>query len=191
VSDDLRDLQDALLRGLRLPVPPTPDEAFERHQLLVIRFHRAARLNDRAGDKEWQSWCRYFAEHFPRGDTHAELLWHQWRVPLVKDETPGEGVAITHGQAHAHWRVYPQQGLCINIESMWDDYEESVNRFIASLAANKERRAVALDRWRQRQWTVQTLSLEPAAVLASTGTSVTTASAIAPPTPTSPGRQLS
>ncbi|MGZ8739940.1 MAG: hypothetical protein ACXWZ8_05035 [Gaiellaceae bacterium] len=148
-------MKKALLWGLRVNLTPEQgDEAFERHQLLAIRFHRAARLNDRAGDREGQGWSRYFKEHFPRGDAHAELLWHKWRVPLLKDDTPGVGIAITHGQPQIHWEM-TGAGLCVDLESMWDDFEQSVNAFVGSLERDAKRRKVALERWSARQWTVQ------------------------------------
>ena len=66
-------------------------------------------------------WSAFFREHFPRGDEHAELLWHQWRTPLLKDEHPGPGVALSHGSPDAHWQItFPAQGggLIVNLESM-------------------------------------------------------------------------
>lgn len=158
-DQDLAGIRNSLIGGLRVELTPEQGvEAFERHQLLAIRFHRAARLNDRARDRGGQGWCRYFAEHFPRGDTHAELLWDQWRVPLLKDETPGIGVAIAHGQPETHWRP-TAFGLCIDLESMWDDYEQSVDAFVLSLSEDPDRRRVAIKRWRERQWTVEPIQL--------------------------------
>jgi hypothetical protein len=187
-DQDLVGIRSSLLGGLRVKLTPQQGvEAFERHQLLAIRFHRAARLNGRAGDCEGQGWSRYFAEHFPRGDTQARLLWSEWRVPLLKDETPGKGIAITHGQPQTHWKM-TDRGFCIDLESMWDDYEQSVDNFVAMLASEAGRRRVGIDRWRARQWTVQPVQLVPSESLMPSDSLVplsasyaTSASAIAPP----------
>lgn len=93
--DELTAMANALLQGLRVePTPQQGDAAFERHQLLAIRFHRAARLNERARDREGQAWCRYFDEHFPRGSDRAELLWEKWRVRLLRMKRQGLGLRL-------------------------------------------------------------------------------------------------
>jgi hypothetical protein len=150
-------LRDQLLAGLREELGPQDKiRAFERHQLLAIRFQRVARLNSPAKDDDGDGWRRYFREHFPRGDAHAHLLWHDWRTALLKDDAPGPGVAITHGQLGPHWTfVHPGQQLCINLESMWTDYEESVDHFIAACANDSILRQRALSRWVKHRWTVQ------------------------------------
>jgi hypothetical protein len=156
---ELVELKSSLLRDLGVQLQPEQgDVAFERHQLLAIRFHRAARLNQRASDREGQAWVRYFGEHFPRGYEHARLLWREWRVPLLKDETPGAGVAISHGQPHMHWQV-TSHGLYLNLESLWADYVTSVENFAAMLDADAARRKVALERWRKLQWSVEMVTV--------------------------------
>ena len=87
---------------------------------------------------------RFFKEHFPRGDQYAGLLWVRWRIALSKDAYPGPGVAISHGQAHGHWHVVNPGGLFINLESMWDDYEQSIDSMIKTLAADDARREESL-----------------------------------------------
>jgi hypothetical protein len=105
---------------------------------------------------EGKGWGEFFTEHFPRGDSDAELLWTDWRTRLLKDETPGSGVVITHGQGFAHWkRVEPGNKLCIDLEMMWDDYGTAVNHFIEMLQAEPERRDKALARWHDLRWSVQ------------------------------------
>src|SRR2546430_4114499 len=137
---ELGQLRASLVRDLGVDLQPEQgDVAFERHQLLAIRFHRAARLNQRASDREGQAWVRYFAEHFPRGYEQARLLWRGWRVPLLKDETPGEGIAISHGQPQLHWQV-TSHGLYLNLESLWADYVTSVENFVAVLDVDNARR---------------------------------------------------
>jgi hypothetical protein len=109
-------IRKSLREGLRVQLTPEQGiEAFARHQFLAIRFHRAARLNQRSSDGEGQGWCRFFREHFPRGDEHALLVWEQWRVPLLKDEMPGTGVVNTHGQTWFHWKM-TNLGLAIDLE---------------------------------------------------------------------------
>jgi hypothetical protein len=185
-------LREALVYGLRVEVPAENPgyAAFERHQLLAIRVHRASRLNapdatERAG------WRQYFREHFPRGDAHGLRLWDDWRGRLVKDEFPGEGVAVSHGQPHVHWRlVDPGQRLFIDLESMWDDFERSVESFMALLASDEDRRRATLEKWQRRQWSVQQVVFSdpnPPGVdsTASVASSVASSSAWFPP-PKSP-----
>jgi hypothetical protein len=156
---DLDELRESLLRDLGVKLRPEQgDVAFERHQLLAVRFHRASRLNGRAGEGEGASWRRYFDEHFPRGAQHAKLLWREWRVPLLKDETPGQGVAISHGQPEHHWRM-TSHGLYLNLENLWDDYVASVEHFVAMLDTDAARRKVAIDRWNTLRWSVQTVTI--------------------------------
>jgi hypothetical protein len=97
----LGDLREALLRSR----PPTLEpgqghEAFQQHKLLASAVHRAARLDQRGSESETDAWVRYLTEHFPPGRNDAadaRLLFGQWRTPLLKDDTPGSGVVITHG----------------------------------------------------------------------------------------------
>jgi len=181
VSDeqDLADLKTALLRGLRTELPEVEPgyAAFERHQLLAIRFHRAARLNA-PEETERQGWLTYFREHFPRGDEHARRLWEDWRGRLVKDEFPGEGVAVSHGQPHAHWQIVdPGQRLFLDLESLADDFERSVGSFVGLLGRDATRRARTLEKWQRRQWSVQqvtfvTEQIQPRGVLTTASTQV-------------------
>jgi hypothetical protein len=148
---ELEALRGALLFGLHVSLPAENPgyAAFERHQLLAIRFHRAARLNaPREG--EGQGWRTYFREHFPRGDAHAPLLWEDWRVQLLKDESPGKRVLVSHGQPEWHWKLDSRQRLFIDLESMWEDFERSVESFIGLLAFDDERRSKTLQEWRRR-----------------------------------------
>jgi len=77
------------------------------------------------------------------------------RTRLLKDGAPGWTVLLTHGQAAAHWQRNRAGRLCINLEDMWDDFEESVRHFIEYLRTASKRRAVVLDRFMQRAWTIQ------------------------------------
>lgn len=101
-----------------------------------------------------RAWCRYFGEYLPHRSNQAALLFDEWRCSLVKDEIPGRGVVITHGQPQAHW-LPTDHGLCINLESMWDEFIDSVSRFVERLRADDEIRNLTLERFHSRQWTVQ------------------------------------
>ncbi|HXZ56400.1 MAG TPA: hypothetical protein VEG40_02335 [Gaiellaceae bacterium] len=162
LSPELIELRVSLLRNLRRPLGPEDgDEAFDRHILLAVRVHRTAGLNARAADREGQGWRRYFDDYFPPGrnsDADAHFLWVNWRTRLLKHESP---VGITHGQESLHWYPLDGGGFCVNLESMWDDFEYSVNRFLEDLAADKRRRGVVLRRWRERSWTVRKITLYP------------------------------
>jgi hypothetical protein len=163
---ELAKLREDLLHELRRDLTPQQGfHALECHQLLTVRFHRASRINAPATG-ERKGWHQFFSEHFPRGNEHAELLWVRWRNALVKDAYPGPGIAISHGQAHAHWQV-SGAGLFINLESMWGDYEQSIDSMISMLDADDARRAQSLDWWRAWRWTVQRVHL-PAIYLGGT-----------------------
>lgn len=158
---DLTKLRESLLRKLRVNLGPGQDnDAFERHQLLAIRFHRAARLNLPNAPSETTGWVQYLEEHFPKGKEHAERLWIYWRISLLKNECPGSRVVISHGQPHFHWQIVdPGARLYINLESMWDDFERSVDHFLRMLSTNPERQEAALAWWAKHQYSVQTVRL--------------------------------
>jgi hypothetical protein len=159
---DLTALRDSLLHNLRRPLGPKDgDEAFDRHILLAVRIHRAAGLNARASDREGQAWTRYFASYFPEGRNSPEdaaFLWKEWRTRLLKHESPR---GIAHGQSGAHWYPLPDGGFCVNLESMWDDFEDSVDRFVEALKGDESRRTEVMRRWRERSWTVKQFPLFP------------------------------
>jgi hypothetical protein len=120
----------------------------------------------------------------------AEVLTHSAcgrivRGRLVKDEFPGKRVAVSHGQPRAHWKlVDPGQRLYIDLESMWEDFERSVESLMELLASNDERRAKTLERWRRRQWSVQQVVFtdpKPAGVSSTASVSSTSTSVWHPP----------
>jgi hypothetical protein len=89
VAEELEELRQELLYRLRRDLTPQQGfEAFECHQLLAVRFHRAARING-PGINEAKGWMRFFKEHFPRRDQYAELLRVRWCIELLKDAYPG------------------------------------------------------------------------------------------------------
>jgi hypothetical protein len=157
IAKELDELRAALLRGGRPKLTPQQgDEAFDRHMLLAARIHRAARLNAAKSDRDGEAWSRYFEQHFPSARAlQAKLLWDDWRCRLLKDETLGGGVVISHGSARAHWTRDASDRLFVDLEAMWDDFEKSVESFIGSLAADTRRRRIVLARYKARVWTVQ------------------------------------
>jgi hypothetical protein len=126
-----------------------------------LRFNRPD-LGERAG------WRAYFSEHFPRGDEHALRLCEYWRISLLKDEHAGSGVVIAHGEAHAHWKlVDPGQRLFVNLESMWNDFETSVDRFMEMLDREPERKRATLEWWSTRQCSVGLVTYPPLSIVSS------------------------
>lgn len=134
------------------------------------------------------------SEHFPptrNRASDARLLFVDWRTSLLKDDTPGPRVPITHGQSFAHWERDQAGRLCINLEDMWTEFEQSVDHLIAYLRTNAERRSIVLKRWSATVWDVApfgslaTASTSVAATSATMTTSHPVASAISvPPAPT-------
>jgi hypothetical protein len=159
-------LKTSLLHRLRPDVQlgaDEGDEAFDRHLLLAARVHRAARLNQR-GTREGDGWRQFIEAYFPsgrNGRADADRLWKKWRVGLLKDYVPLDGVAVTHGQPEAHWQRDSQGAFVVNLESMWDDFEYAVDQFIAVIAADKKQAAVVRRRWLSRTWTVRPFQLLP------------------------------
>lgn len=144
-SPVLEELRDTLVAGLR----PSRrlrlrdgELAFQHHQLLAIRFQAAARLNGRGKVNGRERWATYFREHFPRGDTHAQLLWVRWRTPLLKHEAVGPGVIVAYGRPDAHWQrgsFGHEAGLVVDLESMCDDFERSVESFVEACRTDDRR----------------------------------------------------
>lgn len=163
-QEELGELRESLLRNLRVQLGHHDgDLAFERHILLAVRFHRAAGLNQTVTGEQ-AGWVQFFEEHFPKRaewlPADAKLLFRKWRIGLVKHEAPLSGVTVTHGQPVAHWFREPDGTLCIDLESMWDDFAQAVASFIRLLERDEHRREEALDRWRKRGWTVRKLSID-------------------------------
>jgi hypothetical protein len=158
----LRDLREALVWGRPGPLSPQQgDEAFQGHKLLAAAIHQSASLGARGSESETRAWIRYFQEHFPpgrNGDAEAELLWKQWRTAMLKIGAPGPRVLVTHGQAHAHWQRDTNDRLVVDLESMWSDFEWSVDHFITSLRGDIARREVALKRRAKQRWEVEMVS---------------------------------
>jgi hypothetical protein len=165
-DEELQQLRSSLLHRLRTESPLTPDEgdeAFDQHLLLSARIHRAARLNQR-GDDEGEGWRQFVVDYFPDGRNDPDdawLLWKKWRTSLLKDYTPGDGVAMTHGRPDLHWQTDSQGCLVIDLESMWDDFEHAVHRFVDALASDDDRAPVVYQRWKKRSWTVGPFAVIP------------------------------
>lgn len=170
IDAQLDALSADLLRELRRPLGPDDGaEAFECHQLLAIRVHRAARLYSpqlilraRQGERgvEGKGWNIYFNENWPKASREAELLWKHWRTPLLKDASPGVRVTITHGQRGAHFRRDTRDRLIVDLESMWEGFEGSVARMLDRLRKDAARRDATLVAWTERQWRVEQVTLQ-------------------------------
>ena len=165
MPDELDVLQASLLHRLRLPDPLGPEEgdaAFDRHVLLATKIHRAACLNLARNDGK--GLIRFLTTYFPdgrNGPQDARLLWTNWRVGLLKDRAARAGVSLTHGHPEQHWKPDDHGALCIDLESMWDDYEHAVNQFVDALATDEVRADRVLTRYRERTWTERPFMLLP------------------------------
>jgi hypothetical protein len=155
---DLTALREDLLRGRpRVLRPDEGDEAFRQHKLLATAVHRAAKLDRQDSESETDAWVRYLSSHYPAGRNgrdDARLLFGDWRTSLLKEDTPGAGIAITHGQSSIHWQLDTRGRLCLNLEDAWDDYAASANSFVAHLQTSP-RRKIVLNRWRKQRWVVE------------------------------------
>jgi hypothetical protein len=176
---DLTALQLDLLRGFQprcLPeLGPDPSyAAFQQHQLLSIRFVRASLTNAVGRDLSLTSaWRAFFAEHFPRGDEHADRLLKHWRNTLCKDEFPGSGVVISHGQPKPHWTItQPGSRLYINFESMCLDHFKAIESLIQALVDDHPRRKATIAWWHERRWTVQQIDYPVMATASAAGSAV-------------------
>ena len=147
-SDPLEALRALLLSDSMPVVAGQEGLNFQAHKLLTTLIHRAAGLHAHHKPSDTEGWTRYIVDFFPPGQNGAEdarLLFKDWRCTLLKDGSVGPGVAILHGQSWSHWRR-SDGVLMINLESMWADYEYSVERFIEFLRVTPERSALALQR---------------------------------------------
>lgn len=158
IERELSALRDGLLRGRpRALRPDEGDEAFQQHKLLAAAIHRAAKLDQLKRESETDAWVRYISSHYPAGrndPTAARLLFGDWRTSLLKDNTPGPGIAITHGQSSIHWQRDERGRLCLNLEDAWDDYAVSVTSFVEHLGRSP-RRKIVLKRFKQQHWVVE------------------------------------
>lgn len=154
IEPELQALRTSLLR--RRPKPtPNGEEAFEDHQILAMVIHRAIKLLPPASRNEGEGagWIRYLTTYFPpghNGEEEATLLWTDWRTELLKNESPGPRVTLAHRQPQAHWQRDEPGVLGLDLESLWDDFEHSVDALIESLRNNDALRIHVLDKWRQR-----------------------------------------
>jgi hypothetical protein len=151
--------------------PTDGADAFRLQKLLAAAAHRATKLAA-YGDREGEAWVDYFTRHFPPGrrtQADAKLLWTDWRTALLKTDSPGPGVAVTHGQPHAHW-MREDGRLVLNLEDMWDDFASSVESLIAQLRESLKRTEIVLNRWHRsrtevRQFGVNTTASASASVV--------------------------
>jgi hypothetical protein len=181
-------LDDELQRVRQQLLSPRPahlrsdqgGEAFQQHRILVTTIHQATMLDQHGSESQTRAWVRYFADYFPaprNNEADAGLLWKQWRVSLLKIGAPGPDVLVTHGQPHAHWHRADDGRLCIDLESMWDDFTWSVDRFLDFLRSDRDRAAVVIPRAQQGRIEIVTFSTLSTASAYATGGPVATASA--------------
>ena len=153
--------QQALKARPRKLGPHEGDEAFQQHKLLAVEIQKVTLLDKRKGndpESETSTWARYFERCFPPGrndPADARILFDDWRTSLIKKGAPGERVVVTHGQGFVHWTRDARDRLCIDLESMWDDFEYSLGEFIEYLRDTPDRRAIVLDRAKKATWMVQ------------------------------------
>jgi hypothetical protein len=163
MEDELRSLRAQLLAHRSEPLEPSQGaEAFQQHKLLAATVHQASKLDARAHESETGAWLRYVTSHFPaqrNSEQDARVLWTDWRTSLLKHGAPGPSVLITHGQPAAHWLRDGSGRLCIDLESMWDDFAASVRQFVAFLRTPPDRREVALERALRSHVTVEIVHL--------------------------------
>ena len=117
----------------------------------ATKIHRAALLNQ-TGSAQGKGWIQFLSAYFPagrNGEGDAQLLWDDWRTGLVKDRAPEGGVSITHGHPEQHWKLDGYGALCIDLESMWVDFEYSVNRFVEALEGSKRHAEIVVARYRK------------------------------------------
>ncbi len=174
VEAELAELRAELLRGRpRVLEPDEGDEAFQQHKLLASAVHRAAKLDQRKGESETDAWVRYLVKHFPAGrnsEADARPLFSDWRTSLLKQDTPGPRVTVTHGQSALHWQRDESGHVCLNLEDAWDDYAASVDSFIEHLRVSL-RRKVVLARWRKQRRVVEPFIPTSGAIAGATGMS--------------------
>ena len=155
----LEELRASLLRR-RPPAlgPEDGEEAFRQHQVLAIAIHRAVKLIQEGSEGEGAAWTRYFEQFFPQGHNgreEAKLLWSHWRTGLVKSETPGSKVKLSHGQSQVHWVRDREGALGVNLEDMWDDFFQSVDRLMGALRNDATLQATVLGRFAKQTVTVK------------------------------------
>lgn len=108
-------------------------------------------------ESETAAWVRFLSEHYPDGRNDkdaAKLLFKDWRTSLLKDDTPGVDVVITHGQPQLHWQRDEKGSLGLNLEDAWDDFETAVDSFVDSLR-DSLRRDLVLGRWEKHRWEIR------------------------------------
>lgn len=163
MDDELQTLRELLTSHRPGGVAPHQGaEAFMQHKLMASTIHQATRLDARAAESETGGWVRYFTSYFPEPrntESDARILWTDWRTSLLKDGAPGPAILLTHGQPAIHWQRDSLLRLCIDLESMWADFDASLDTFLNTPESSPDRRAVVLQRAERSQVTVEIVQI--------------------------------
>lgn len=130
--------------------------AFKAHKPLAETILRAGLLNKTGSDGEGDAFRAFIEDYHPsgrNGSKEAAVLWKDWRTSMLKKNTPGDRVGLSHGRKPGHW-TWSNGRLIIDLDDMWDDFESGVDRFVDSLRGDRARRRVVLDRFGKQEWTV-------------------------------------
>lgn len=130
--------------------------AFKAHKPLAGAILRAGLLSKTSSYGEGDAFRAFIESYHPSGRNGAKeaaVLWKDWRTSMLKKDTPGPLVGLTHGRKPGHW-TWSSGRLIIDLDYMWDDFESGVDRFVDSLRVDRARRRVVLDRFGKQEWTV-------------------------------------
>jgi hypothetical protein len=156
--DPLEELKQDLTGDLRVALGAHDGkEAERRHRELAMLIHRTARLVYANSHGDQAAWVDYLERWWPNMTAErARTLWTEWRKHLLKDGHPGTYV-ICHGQPRRHWNPQPPGNrIALNLESLWDDYEQSVDNLITECRRDTElqfRVLMTYDQRKLRVWT--------------------------------------
>lgn len=91
------------------------------------------------------AWAGFFREYLPERTSDSELLRVGLRNKLLH-EYGTRDIALTHGEADAHWTT-PIGGLrIVNLDSLISELETAYNRFLVKIEEDPDLRRRVLDR---------------------------------------------
>ncbi len=156
--DLLEELRHGLTDDMRVTLGAHDGrEAERRHRELAVLIHRTARLVYANSHGDQAAWVDYLERWWPNMTAErARTLWTEWRKHLLKDGHPGKYV-ICHGQPNRHWKPQPPGNrVALNLESLWGEYEHSVDNLITDCRRDINLRARVLATYFQRKLRVWT-----------------------------------